>query len=131
MPQPPFPSSPKRLCHLALAVADLDRSEHFYGALLGMRVGWRPDGETVHLTNGADDLALHRVDDAVARSRIDHLGFVVSDASEVDAWHAHLANEGVSIASPPRDHRDGSRSFYCADPDGNTVQVLHHPRLEA
>jgi len=25
--------------------------------------------------------------------------------------------------------RDGARSFYCRDPDGNTVQMIYHPPL--
>jgi catechol-2,3-dioxygenase len=29
----------------------------------------------------------------------------------------------------PKRHRDGSYSFYVADPDGNTVQVLYEPTI--
>ena len=31
--------------------------------------------------------------------------------------------------SQPKTHRDGARSFYCADPDGNVVQMIFHPPI--
>jgi hypothetical protein len=31
------------------------------------------------------------------------------------------------MRTQPRTHRDGARSFYCYDPDGTVVQVIHHP----
>ena len=48
----------------------------------------------------------------------------------VDAWHDFLRAHDVPIESPPRTHRDGARSFYCQDPDGNRVQLLFEPRLQ-
>jgi len=35
----------------------------------------------------------------------------------------------VTIVKPLKLHRDGSYSFYLADPDGNTVQVLYEPNI--
>jgi hypothetical protein len=40
-----------------------------------------------------------------------------------------LRGLGVTLAAEPRDHRDGSRSFYCLDPDGLRIQVLFEPTL--
>ena len=37
--------------------------------------------------------------------------------------------KGVTLAAEPRDHRDGSRSFYCLDPDGLRIQILYEPTL--
>ena len=98
-----------------------------------MRVVWRPDEQNVYLTNAADNLALHRTSegDGSARESLDHIGFVVEEADAVDAWHEFLLTHGVSIVSPPRSHRDGTRSLYCRDPGGNTVQLLYEPRLAA
>jgi hypothetical protein len=31
------------------------------------------------------------------------------------------------MRTEPRTHRDGARSFYCYDPEGAVVQVIHHP----
>lgn len=119
------------LWHVALQVRDLAACERFYVELLGMRVEWRPDADNVYLTSGRDNLALHRVDDAPAASgqRLDHIGFVLSTAALVDAWYEFLSAAGVSMAQAPKTHRDGARSFYCRDPAGNTVQMIHHPPL--
>jgi len=126
------------LRHLALTVGDLAACERFYVDLLGFAVEWRPDPDNVYLRLGADNLALHKyaapddVDAAAFRARrgqhLAHLGIVVPRPADVDAWHAHLAAAGVA-APAPRTHRDGARSFYLADPDGNAVQILYHPPI--
>ena len=54
---------------------------------------------------------------------------VVDTPEQVDSWHAWLKEAGVALKSSPRTHRDGARSFYCADPDGNTVQIIFHPPI--
>lgn len=120
------------LRHVALQVRDLEACERFYTALLGMRVEWRPDADNVYLTGGADNLALHRGSGphaAAAQQRLDHIGFMLAKIEHVDVWHEHLKAHGVPMLKAPRTHRDGARSFYCLDPDGNTVQLIYHPPL--
>jgi catechol 2,3-dioxygenase-like lactoylglutathione lyase family enzyme len=118
------------LQHVALNVADLGACERFYCGALGMRVLWRPDEQNVFLTNGSDNLALHRTtrEERAANQSLDHIGFVLERAKDVDAWYEFLSAHGISILSPPGTHRDGTRSLYCKDPDGNTVQLLYEPR---
>jgi catechol 2,3-dioxygenase-like lactoylglutathione lyase family enzyme len=36
---------------------------------------------------------------------------------------------GGRITKEPKQHRDGSYSFYFADPDGNLVQALYEPAI--
>jgi predicted enzyme related to lactoylglutathione lyase len=36
---------------------------------------------------------------------------------------------GIKIVYPFKIHRDGSASFYCADPDGIIIQMLYEPQL--
>lgn len=125
--QRPAPTAGLR--HVALYARDLAAVERFYVELLGMRVEWRPDPDNVYLTSGGDNLALHRApaDFAPVKSqRLDHIGFIIRTPAQVDEWHAFLLRHGVSIKAPPRTHRDGARSFYCADPDGNLVQLIYH-----
>ncbi len=122
------------LRHVALQVRDLEACERFYTQLLGMRVEWRPDADNVYLTGGADNLALHRSHQPpaeAAQQRLDHIGFMLGCCEQVDAWHVFLKQQGVSVLKEPRTHRDGARSFYCADPDGNIVQMIYHPPLAA
>ena len=126
------PASTLDLRHVALQVRDLEACERFYTDLLGMRVEWRPDPDNVYLTGGADNLALHRISGPhadAAQQRLDHIGFMLRDIGQVDAWHAFLTANGVRVVKAPRTHRDGARSFYCLDPDGNTVQIIYHPPL--
>jgi len=93
-----------------------------------MKVVWEPDPDNVYLSSGVDNLALHR-EPAAGPGALDHLGFVVDSKTAVDALAERFRGLGVPLAEPPRDHRDGSRSFYCLDPDGLRIQVLYEPTL--
>ncbi len=128
--QRPTPTAGLR--HIALFVEDLASCEHFYVELLGMTVEWRPDADNVYLTSGVDNLALHRWPAGVKASgpqRLYHIGFILATPGDVDDWHAFLLEQGVSMKTAPRTHRDGARSFYCLDPVGTTVQMIYHPPL--
>lgn len=118
------------LCHVALSVRDVAACEHFYARLLGMAVEWRPDADNLYLSSGRDNLALHRLPgERPPVQRLDHIGFALRRPEDVDRWYAYLGAHGVSMKTAPRTHRDGARSFYCSDPDGNTVQLIYHPPL--
>jgi catechol 2,3-dioxygenase-like lactoylglutathione lyase family enzyme len=117
--------------HVALNVNDVETCEQFYVGLLGMTVEWRPDADNVYLTSGNDNLALHRVTGVAGgqAQRLDHIGFLVASPEQVDTWYGFLDDNGVTVKSPPRTHRDGARSFYCSDPEGTSVQVIYHPPI--
>lgn len=118
--------------HLALNIILLEECEHFYVDLLGMRVEWRPDKDNLYLTSGNDNLALHRVDQLDGQCEVqhlDHMGFFLAGIDDVDRWHEFMVANDVPIKKAPWTHRDGARSFYCNDPDGNTVQLIFHPPI--
>ena len=115
-----------RLCHVALVCADLAASEAFYVHVLGLKVVWWPDQDNVYLSNGHDNLALHR-GSVVPGGALDHIGFAVASRDDVDAWHLRLQAAQITVAAPPKTHRDGSRSLYCRDPGGTLVQLIYLP----
>ena len=118
------------LRHVALRVAGERYAEtrRFYVERLGMRVVWEPDADTVYLSSGADNLALHRAADAnPAGGALDHIGMALAEREHVDRWHAFLSARRADVVGPPKDHRDGARSFYCRDPAGCLVQFIHMP----
>ena len=127
---PDRPSPHLGLRHLALSVRAFAETKRFYTEVLGFHVEWEPDPDNVYLTSGTDNLALHRVGvDAVPGMALDHLGLVVRKAEDVDAWASYLEECGVTLTASPKTHRDGARSLYLSDPDGNKIQIIHHPPI--
>jgi catechol 2,3-dioxygenase-like lactoylglutathione lyase family enzyme len=138
------------LRHLALNVRHLDEMKRFYVDLLGFTIEWEPDPDNIYLSSGIDNLALHRSTSLTAgrsaeasrsteersglsgeQTPLDHLGLIVRAADDVDRWASFLEHHGVTIDAQPRTHRDGARSCYFRDPDGNRVQIIHHPPISA
>ncbi len=120
------------LRHLALTVKNLEACVAFYCNLLGMKVEWQPDADNVYLTTGQDNLALHRAPEGFEKSAyqsLDHLGFILKTPQMVDEWFQFFEEKKIKIKNKPRTHRDGARSFYCEDPDGNVVQMIYHPPI--
>lgn len=121
------------LHHVALYVTDLEACTRFYTDILGMHIMWQPDADNIYLTSGTDNLALHRATGEMAdrtQQRLDHIGFFLTQREDVDAWHQHLVAQGCVIKAAPKDHRDNTRSFYCADPAGNIVQMIYYPHVQ-
>jgi catechol 2,3-dioxygenase-like lactoylglutathione lyase family enzyme len=131
------------LRHLALNARDLAAMKRFYVDMLGFAVEWEPDADNVYLSSGTDNLALHRAgghvdpnveDDLRVVPRpdagaLDHLGLIVRSADDVDRWAAFLESRGIALDAQPKTHRDGARSCFFSDPDGNKVQIIHHPPI--
>lgn len=124
----------KGLRHVALYVRDLPRMERFYADVLGYAVEWRPSERELYMTTGSDNLALHALAPGAAPSgdgdsRLDHIGLLMAKPDDVDAWARWLEAQGVALDTQPRQHRDGAKSFYARDPEGNRIQFIWHPPI--
>ena len=119
------------LRHVALFVRAFEETKRFYVETMGFRVEWEPDADNSYLSSGLDNLALHRAPQSAGRREtvLDHIGLLVRAPGDVDAWARFLESRGVVLRARPRTHRDGARSFYVDDPDGNRIQVIHHPPI--
>ena len=119
--------------HIALKVRDVAHAKRFYRDVLGMKVLWEPDDKNVYLSSGCDNLAIHEVAECFAQpgkqGALDHLGFIVESVERVRELEREFVRQGVTIVHPFKIHRDGSASFYCADPDGIVIQMLYEPQL--
>jgi catechol 2,3-dioxygenase-like lactoylglutathione lyase family enzyme len=128
------------LRHLALRVTNLTRSRLFYELMLGMRVVWEPDSDNVYFSSGTDNLALHQIPKGELAAYqppkaqlLDHMGVILDSPEAVDRMYRDIAPRiqslGGHIAKEPKQHRDGSYSFYMTDPDGNAIQALYEPAI--
>jgi catechol 2,3-dioxygenase-like lactoylglutathione lyase family enzyme len=119
------------LRHLALNVSDVRVMKAFYIDVMGFVVEWEPDPENVYLTSGTDNLALHEATERVAigAGALDHFGVIVATPELVDAWAAFLDARSVAVDMRPKTHRDGARSCYFRDPDGNRIQIIFYPPI--
>jgi catechol 2,3-dioxygenase-like lactoylglutathione lyase family enzyme len=123
----------KGMRHIALKVRSAAQSKRFYQEILGMDVVWEPDPQNVYLSSGCDNIAVHQTPENLLENaqeaQLDHLGFVVESIERVKELESEFRAHGVRIVHPFKLHRDGSASFYCADPDGIVIQMLYEPAL--
>lgn len=61
------------------------------------------------------------------------MGVILDSPQAVDQMYREilpkLESLGGRIAKEPKQHRDGSYSFYFSDPDGNLIQALYEPAI--
>lgn len=127
-----LPQHFKGIRHVAIFVTDITACIAFYHDILGYKIEWQPDPDNCYLTSGTDNLALHQLPHEQALKqpeRLDHIGMIVTKPELVDAWHAYLQSHQVKLLTAPKTHRDGARSFYCEDPNGTRLQIIHHPPI--
>jgi catechol 2,3-dioxygenase len=125
----------KKIGHVLLRVADLEKSTTFYRDVLGFQVAEQDPrhGRDVFLTLGDDfhtlDLVQHEKPDGAERpdprNRIGvaHIAFQVATYAALRDAYATLQEHGVEIERAI-DHVN-QRSVYFADPDGNRLEIYY------
>jgi len=114
--------------HLALAVADRERSRRFYESYFGFDA--EPprlyDGDVLMLYNAAGfALALGPTDEPITLPAFFHFGIGLPSRDAVLAFRARLAADGVPIVEE-WDEPDYV-SVKCLDPDGYIVEAAWEP----
>ena len=119
-----------QLNHVALHVADVDRSVAFYRDVLKLRPIPRPafsfPGAWFQL-GGDQELHLigERTKDVVSHNRGNHYALLVDD---FDAWEKHLTACGAKFV-PRRTRPDGALQLFVVDPDGHYVELCTPPNV--
>ena len=115
--------------HLALAVADQERSRRFYETYLGF--GARParrydDGVLMLYDADGFSLALGQTDESIRLPEFLHFGIGLSSPEDVRAFRDRLAADGVQIVGEWDEPEYVSVKF--RDPDGYVVEAGWEPR---
>jgi len=123
-----------RILETSLYVSDLDVSEAFYQRLFGFERLLKDTRMCAMSIPGRQVLLLFRRGGSTRPSPtpfglipahdaqgVQHLCFRI-EHTEVDAWQAHLAAEGVALESR-LDWSKGATSLYFRDPDGHSLEV--------
>ena len=69
----------------------------------------------------------HRISPLTGQS-LDHVGVILESPEAVDRMYREveprLQQLGGRVVTPPKQHRDGSYSFYFSDPDRTVIQSV-------
>ena len=111
--------------HLELSVSDLAASRRFYRLALG-----DPTHDEESLVEWGD-FGITPVDAGHSLTRRVHLGFGVEDRAAVDAWWERMTGAGYASDGEPGPRPEYTETYYggfVLDPDGNSIEAVHHHR---
>lgn len=121
--------SPSGINHITIRVNDIKRAEEFYGDLLGFEL-LRKMGQSmaVYQVGEEDTLVLVEAETSYDPSsrdyRVDHFGFYLDSAEQVDEMADYFREHEVTILSGPANRKRG-RFVFISDPDGNMIEFFH------
>ncbi|MEN9218145.1 MAG: VOC family protein [Gloeomargarita sp. DG02_3_bins_56] len=113
-----------RYLHTAITVSDLERSQKFYGEILGLTLVHRPlnfpgcwyeiQGIQIHLIQQTPAPAV--LPNPNAWGRNPHLALAVANLAEA-------AQELLSAGYPVQNSRSGRAALFTQDPDGHIIEL--------
>jgi catechol 2,3-dioxygenase-like lactoylglutathione lyase family enzyme len=107
--------------HVTIRVSNLEAARRFYELALGA-----PTYDGVYVEWGEFGIT---AGDAVTRNL--HVGFGVEDREAVSAWWKRLTDAGYRSDGEPGPRPEYTETYFGAfvlDPDGNSVEAVHHYR---
>jgi len=123
----------KGIGHVNLRVADQEVSKRFYRDVLGFVIAEEdPEHGGVFMTLGDNfhtlDIGQHPAPGTAQRPQrgqigLGHIAFQVGSYAALRDAYAHLVGSGVEILRAT--NHINQRSFYFADPDGNTLEIYY------
>src|SRR5918999_1264447 len=123
----------KRIGHVLLKVADVERSKAFYTNVLGFEIVEEdPEHGGVFMTLGQDGhtLDLSRVDNPATAERVSpnrvgvhHIAFQVDSEAALKNAYFSLEDQGIEVVRAV-DHVS-QKSIYFHDPDGNRLEIYY------
>lgn len=120
--------NPDGLHHITIRVNDIKAAESFYGGVLGFELV-RKMGQSMatYRVGTKDTLVIVEAEtayDTTSRDyRVDHFGFMVGSAQEVDEMASYLKENEVNIVVGPVNRKNGRFVFF-TDPDGNMIEIF-------
>ncbi|WP_327145846.1 VOC family protein [Nocardia sp. NBC_01327] len=120
-----------RTLHVGLRVTDLGRSLAFYTALGYKIIGSVPETPIGHLTMlalpGDEFVTVELVHDG---NPVDHgtdLSHLVVQVESMADTLDMLAGHGIEPIAPIREHANGMKTAFTADPDGRRIELVQWP----
>jgi catechol 2,3-dioxygenase-like lactoylglutathione lyase family enzyme len=116
--------------HITIRVADVDASERFYDMVLGA-IGIGRTSDTEGLPEW-DDFSLAAASEEHPVTRRLHVGFVASSREAVDEfWRAgtEAGHRDDGEPGPRPQYKEDYYGGFLLDPDGNSVEAVHHGSL--
>ncbi|MBC8112231.1 MAG: VOC family protein [Verrucomicrobia bacterium] len=114
----------QNLEHIAIQVADVEKSKEFYTKVLGLVLLPRPDFDFAgawFALGSFQQLHLigNRTEPVIAGSRSNHFALKVSD---LDAFETHFKENGINF-KPKKQRPDGIWQVFLTDPDGHCIEL--------